>query len=447
MGFKYLKIKNPKVILTEWIPFGKNYMTEFIDRITLKEYQRKRIKYFTASEERDIRYKAVFETSDYQTTVNIIEFIPETSVKFTAEIIGNEKKDVFIYVDYLGRCIYASEITKAGDEEEIISLDNLSFVIPDLILDSSRIMSHLIAPPQRYLLETLYGEIKVYKHVTVLTETAINIDENTLVEISQVIGAVKNILEIDDGVIIFGDFGIFISNPNPEKFEKFIYYYPFIRSITGVSRDLFFKLNNIASKLEVISNNLESGIDLDDITEIRGELSRIDRELAVIEIVCGYLKEIIEFLNSSYPPNFGDFDLMILEKVEAERKLKRLVYRIAEIENILASNSSLATSLTRLLTTISEDLERKIANQLAENTKYQVAIGEAMEVLEIGIFGVYALEAAHILLLTSGKDEILHHIKIFGFPLEFWIILTVTILGIYVGKIVIEYRKKKVLRE
>jgi hypothetical protein len=447
MGFKYLKIKNPKVILTEWIPFGKNYMTEFIDRITLKEYQRKRIKYFTASEERDIRYKAVFETSDYQTTVNIIEFIPETSVKFTAEIIGNEKKDVFIYVDYLGRCIYASEITKAGDEEEIISLDNLSFVIPDLILDSSRIMSHLIAPPQRYLLETLYGEIKVYKHVTVLTETAINIDENTLVEISQVIGAVKNILEIDDGVIIFGDFGIFISNPNPEKFEKFIYYYPFIRSITGVSRDLFFKLNNIASKLEVISNNLESGIDLDDITEIRGELSRIDRELAVIEIVCGYLKEIIEFLNSSYPPNFGDFDLMILEKVEAERKLKRLIYRIAEIENILASNSSLATSLTRLLTTISEDLERKIANQLAENTKYQVALGEAMEVLEIGIFGVYALEAAHILLLTSGKDEILHHIKIFGFPLEFWIILTVTILGIYVGKIVIEYRKKKVLKE
>ena len=446
MGFKYLKIKNPKVILTEWIPFGKNYMTEFIDRITLKEYQRKRIKYFTASEERDIRYKAVFETSDYQTTVNIIEFIPETSVKFTAEIIGNEKKDVFIYVDYLGRCIYASEITKAGDEEEIISLDNLSFVIPDLILDSSRIMSHLIAPPQRYLLETLYGEIKVYKHVTVLTETAINIDENTLVEISQVIGAVKNILEIDDGVIIFGDFGIFISNPNPEKFEKFIYYYPFIRSITGVSRDLFFKLNNIASKLEVISNNLESGIDLDDITEIRGELSRIDRELAVIEIVCGYLKEIIEFLNSSYPPNFGDFDLMILEKVEAERKLKRLIYRIAEIENILASNSSLATSLTRLLTTISEDLERKIANQLAENTKYQVALGEAMEVLEIGIFGVYALEAAHILLLTSGKDEILHHIKIFGFPLEFWIILTVTILGIYVGKIVIEYRKKKVLK-
>lgn len=138
---------------------------------------------------------------------------------------------------------------------------------------------------------------------------------------------------------------------------------------------------------------------------------------------------------------------MILEKVEAERKLRRLIYRIAEIENILKSNDSLATSLTRLLTTISEDLERKIANQLAENTKYQVAIGEAMEVLEIGIFGVYALEAAHILLLTSGKDEILHHIKILGFPLEFWIILVVTILGVYVGKIVIEYRKKKVLGE
>ncbi|AIJ04957.1 hypothetical protein JH146_0106 [Methanocaldococcus bathoardescens] len=447
MGRRAVKIKNPKVILTEWIPFGKNYMTEFIDRITLKEYQRKRIKYFTASEKKDIKDRAIFETSEYQTTVNIIDFIPETSVKFTAEMRGDGKKDVFIYVDYLGRCIYASEIIKAGDEEDVISLDNLSFIIPDLILDSSRIMSHLIASPQRYLLETLYGEIKVYKHVTVLTETEVVINEDTLVEISQVIGAVKNIIEIDNGLIIFGDFGIFISNPNPEKFEKFIYYYPFIRSITGVSRDLFFKLNTIASKLEVISSTLESGVDLEDITEIRGELSRIDRELAVIEIVCGYLKEIIEFLNNAYPPNFGDFDLMILEKVEAERKLKRLNYRIAEIENILASNSSLATSLARLLTTISEDLERKIANQLAENTKYQVAIGEAMEVLEIGIFGVYALEAAHVLLLTSGKEEILQHTKIFGFPLEFWIILAVTILGVYIGKIVIEYRKKKILEE
>jgi hypothetical protein len=447
MRHRIVKIKNPKVILTEWIPFGKNYMTEFIDRITLKEYQRKRIKYFTASENRDIKDIAIFKTSEYQTTVNIIDFIPETSVKFTAEIRGNGKKDVFIYVDYLGRCIYASEIVKAEDEEGIISLDCLSFIIPDLILDSSRIMSHLIAPPQRYLLETLYGEIKVYKHVTVLTETSIEINENTLIEISQVIGAVKNIIEIDNGLIIFGDFGLFISHPNVEKFEKFIYYYPFIRSITGVSRDLFFKLNTIASKLEVISSTLESGVDLEDITEIRGELSRIDRELSVIEIVCGYLKEIIEFLNKNYPPNFGDFDLAILEKVEAERKLKRLIYRITEIENILASNSSLATSLTRLLTTISEDLERKIANQLAENTKYQVAIGEAMEVLEIGIFGVYALEAAHVLLLTSGKEELLHYTKMLGFPLDFWIMLTVTILGVAIGKMVIEYRKRKVLGE
>jgi len=447
MGFKYLKIKRPKVILTEWIPFGKNHMTEFIDRITLKEYQRKRIKYFTASENKDVKNLAIFETSNYQTTVNIIDFIPETSVKFTAEIIGERKKDVFIYVDYLGRCIYASEITKAGDEEEIISLDNLSFVIPDLILDSSRIMCHLISSPQRYLLETLYGKIKVYKHVTVLTETVVEINEHTLLEISQVIGAVKNILEVEGGLIIFGDFGIFISHKNPEKFERFVYYYPFIRSITGVSRDLFFKLNTIASKLEIISNNIASGIDLDDITKIRGDLSKIDRDLAVIEIVCGYLKEIIEFLNSSYPPNYGDFDLMILEKIDAERKLKRLIYRIAEIETILKSNDSLATSLTRLLTTISEDLERKIANQLAENTKYQVALGEAMEVLEIVIFGVYALEAIHILLSTSEKEEILKHFEILGFPLNFWIILLTTLFGIYLGKVIIERRKKKVLKE
>ncbi|WP_456371507.1 hypothetical protein [Methanocaldococcus sp.] len=447
MGYKIVKIEKPRVILTEWIPFGKNYMTEFIDRITLKEYQKKRIKYFTTSKNREVINKSIFETSEYQTTVNIIDFIPETSVKFTAEIRGEAKKDFFIYVDYLGRCIYSSEIFKAEEEENFISLDYLSFILPDLILTSSRIMSHLIAASQRYLLETLYGELKVYKHVTILTETKINITEESLPEINQVIGQVKNIINIDDSLIIFGDFGILISSPNPEKFERFICYYPFIRSITGVSRDLFYKLNSIASKLEIISRTLESGINLEEIGDIRGELSRIDRELSVIEIVCGYLKEIIELLDNNYPPNFGDFDLMLLEKVEAERKIKRLVYRIIEIENILESNEKLATSLTRLLTTISEDLERNIANQLAENTKYQVAIGEAMEILEIGIFGVYALEATHVLLITSGKEEILEHFKILGFPLNFWIMVSVIILGIYIGKVCIEYKKKKALKQ
>ncbi|WP_236610574.1 hypothetical protein [Methanocaldococcus villosus] len=91
MGYKTI------VVLTEWIPFGKNHMAEFINRITLKEFQ-KRKKYFTGTENRDIKNKAIFEIAKYKTTVSIIDFIPETSVKFTANI-GN--KDVFIYIDYL----------------------------------------------------------------------------------------------------------------------------------------------------------------------------------------------------------------------------------------------------------------------------------------------------------------------------------------------------------
>ena len=70
-----------------------------------------------------------------------------------------------------------------------------------------------------------------------------------------------------------------------------------------------------------------------------------------------------------------------------------------------------------------------------------------MELLEAGIFGVYALEAIHILMLMSGKEHELMHYKVFGFPIPFWIVLFAVVFGIYIGKKILEYRKRKVLEE
>ncbi len=426
-------LKNPKIILTEWIPFGKNYMNEFIDRITLKEYQSKRKRYFSVGKG-DIRDKGIFEVFEYKTAVNIIEFEPETYVQFTSNVL-DEDLSFFISVDYLGRVIYAVEL-------ESSSLKKLSCIIPNLILKSSHIMYPLISSSQRYLLEILYGRFKIYKHIGVISEENFNNEE--LHKLTQIIGGIKKILKLSDGDIIFGDFGIYISTKKPEKFENFLGYYSFIRSLTGVSRDLFFRLVYISSKLEYISDKLKK-MDIEEIDKIRAELSSIDKELSVIEIVLGYLEEIINIIHENYPPDFDDFTKTILELIDTDKKISRIRYRLTEIDNLLKSNSELATSLTRLLTTISEDLEREIVKQLAQNTKYQVALGEAMEVLEIGIFGIYALEATHVLIVTSGLEEYFKHFEILNLSLEFWIILISIFIGLYCGIKIIEYKKTKVL--
>jgi hypothetical protein len=449
----FVKLKNPKVVITEWIPFGKNYMTEFIDRVTLREYQKKRIKYFTEVVDNLSTIESVFKASKYYTKVNIIDFEPEAYVKFIAEVDFEkegifQKKDVFIYVDYLGRCIYASEIENAEDEEGYISLDNLAFIIPDMIIDSSKMIKSLIASSQRYILETLYGQYKVYKHVSIITETIFEINENTLAEVRQVIGNIKRIIDIGEGKLIFGEFGLLLMHPNPKKFENFISCYSFIRSIVQSSQDLFFKLNNISTRLERLSNILTGKIDMETMGKLRNELSEIDKELAVIEIVSGYLKEISSLMNEErYLLKFSGEDVELLKILNAKNKLKKLNNRITEIENAIRSNLELATSLTRLSTTLSDNLQSKISNQLAESVKHQVAIGEAMELLEAGIFGVYALEAIHILMLMSGKEHELMHYKVFGFPIPFWIVLFAVVFGIYIGKKILEYRKRKVLEE
>ncbi|WP_423792609.1 hypothetical protein ACPB8Q_07810 [Methanocaldococcus indicus] len=427
-------IKSPKIILTEWIPFGKNYLTEFIDRITLKEYQSNRKRYFSISPTKNIKNEPFFSISKHVTTVKIIDFEPENYIKLISTLVI-DNIDMFIYADYLGRCIYALEV----EESEI---KKLSFIIPNLIIKSSRVMYPLLSSSQRYLLEVLYGRLKVYKHVTVVSETEIK-DKEDILKLSQIVGSIKRVIKLSEGSIIFGDFGIYISTKTPKKFEKFIYCYTFIRSLTGVSRDLFFKLNSISSKLEIISDSIKN-LDYDNIDEIRGELSIIDKEMSVIEIVIGYLEEIIEIVEKHNNCVDDEFTNNILDLLDVDKKIKRIQYRIREIKTLLDSNEKLATSLTRLLTTISEDLERDIAKQLAENTKYQVALGEAMEVLEIGIFGIYALEAVHVL-ITASKKEIFYELYILGLPLKFWIILISIFLGLYLGKIIIESRKKAIL--
>ncbi|WP_457612338.1 hypothetical protein [Methanocaldococcus sp.] len=435
MGEQNLILEDVKIVLNEWIPFGKNYITDFIDRLTLKRYQKTR-KFFTSIEEADLINNPIFEIKGFYTTVEVIEFSPEIAIKFRTNY---ENRDVFVYADYLGRVLYSSQIVGNVDFRK------LSFIVPDLILNSSKMILNFLSPSQRFLLEGLYGKVKLYKHISILTTTIFDLNQENLGKISQIIGTIKNIIRVDDGFIIFGDYGVLIAHKTPEKFEKFIYYYPFIRSLTGVSKDLFFKINNIASKLEKIGKVLGEGIKWEVIGDIRAELSKIDREMAIIETTLGYLDEVISILKKSYPPNFDEFELNLLELLDTKRKIDRLEYRIEEIRNILKSNENLATSLTRLLTTISEDLEREIVHQLANNTKYQVALGEAMELLEIGIFGVYALEAVHILLITSGYEDKVHHIYFLGLPLDFWIILFSIILGVYVGTYLIKKRKRRIL--
>ncbi|ADG14020.1 conserved hypothetical protein [Methanocaldococcus infernus ME] len=432
MGNKDLMLENPIIILNEWIPFGKNYITDFIDRITLKRYQKTK-KYFTATDRID---EPIFKIEKFYSKVEVLQFIPDVSIQFRANY---ENVDMVIYTDYLGRVIYSSEIP------EKLSVRKLSFIIPDLILKSSKLIINFISPSQRFILEGLHGEIKIYKHISILVRNTFELSSENLSVVSQVIGTIKNIIRVDDGFIIFGDYGLLIAHKEPEKFEKFIYYYPFIRSLTGVLKDVFLKINDIASRLENIGEMLEESVDWDNVGKIRGELSEIDREMAIIETTLGYLDEVIEILLKNYPPNFDEFELNLLELLEAKRKIERLSYRLIEIKNILKSNENLATSLARLLTTISEDLEREIVSQLALNTKYQVALGEAMELLEIGIFGVYALEAVHILLITSGYEDKVHHFYFLNFPLDFWIVLFSTVFGILVGTYLIKRKKRKIL--
>ncbi len=434
----FIYVKEPEIYLTEWIPFGKNYLTEFIERIMLKKYNN--VKYFSEAID-DFKYtkNSVFKTPLRYTKIRTLDFDTEKRIKFIAETYhGN----MVVNVNYIGLIKYSFKILDSENKkDDKISFDDLSFIIPKMVINTSKIIKPLLSSSQRYLLETIYREYRIYKDILIFVKEDIELDKYRKSEVKQLVGNIKRIKEFNGSKIIFGEYGILVTNFKEKELKKVLIFYSYVRSLTRTTSDIFLKLNKISNELEVLSDELKNNMDENKIREFRIKMSGIDKILSTIEIMLGFLKEALTDLNREYLEQAFDFDFGI------SYRLKKLEDKLIEIENTLKSNLEFSTSLTRLLTTLSEDYQFEISKQLSKSVKHQVALGEAMELLEAGIFGVYFLEAVHLLLLTSNLEKELEHIILFGFPLAFWIMLLVAISGIFIGKLILEYRKKKILSE
>ena len=104
--------------------------------------------------------------------------------------------------------------------------------------------------------------------------------------------------------------------------------------------------------------------------------------------------------------------------------------RVGEISNAITSIRSLG-----------------LLRHVEVTTRQQAATAETLEYVELGVAGVYFLEAVALLLQYSGQDEQLlkHGPRLFGLALPFWIVLVAVTLGIVMLRRLLKALKKKFL--
>ena len=105
------------------------------------------------------------------------------------------------------------------------------------------------------------------------------------------------------------------------------------------------------------------------------------------------------------------------------------------------------TSLEELSKTVSEKELKNVFTALRENTAHSVAIGEALEILEAGIFGIYMIEILNIAMETTGWYDNDPADGLLLIPLALWIILIGGVGGVYGGWKMLQRIKHRTLKK
>ena len=168
-------LEEPIICLAEWIPFGPHQFEHFVDALMASWASPERPAFLTDEREEESR-ECFIELKPDKALVRVCDIIPGERASFTASIFYKEaegitqKEEIWVDVFSHGLVLYSSKITSVlydrasraslRGERSLVSLDRMSRIVADLMEDTSRLMSTLLSPYQRRILDVVYPKSK-----------------------------------------------------------------------------------------------------------------------------------------------------------------------------------------------------------------------------------------------------------------------------------------------
>jgi hypothetical protein len=448
-----------RILITEWIPFGENTIMELSRKL---EADRSTSTPSILTEVIDPEpEEMIFRTRSIPTVIQVIKSKEGEVVEFKctvsyAETNADIQEEHFgVHVDNMGRIIYGLELLEADGLRGKYSVDSVSAVLADLTHDSSRMLNTVVSKYQQRLLELIYFNEPLHRDKFFLVfaegiEPNLDVSDFApgtpyLLELQQILGHVYDATVLDEGILLFrGANGIVIVGEDSFKYERQLLNYAFLKSIENSLDNALARMWRSWDITEELKNAIFSKEGGGSLRDVNRKINELQSDVSIVNSVFSYLKNTLSSLEGIID-SLSESPLYIyLEMGERFNVLKR---RVDDAIPVAATLSREIEGLVSVANSLLDSSMARLMDAVEENTKKYVAIGEALELLEIGIFGVYIVELLHIILQYGRFEEDLINTELLGVSLALWIITSIGIGGIVLAWYLLRLTKRRVLSE
>lgn len=307
-----ITLNSVSVIVAEYIPFGANQIVQLNNKMGSTERCQGG---FISPAIDEHPTGTQIQMSPELTSVDILDYTLTNHINFEAQISfavseGTVQVETFgVSLNAEGTCFYGLQVEAVMERiKDNISLDHLSRLLVDVQQDSSAIVDAIISKYQRELMNLVFlgdAENRNKVNLVIANEITPHLTADEYMdkgeyenELKQIIGDTKAAYDISEhDTLIFGAFGLLLVGPNSRHHEPLLCAY-----LQFITIDIF--LQNFFARIWILNDDmqttnkiiLEGDKDPRALGRIRYRISKLAKDIIMLEEILGYMLEALEII-------------------------------------------------------------------------------------------------------------------------------------------------------
>jgi hypothetical protein len=363
---------NPSIVVSQWIPLGKNNITA-LNRFIGSHKKYKSPTEFGIEGSLDSLSKGSFKMDKNGVLLKPVGFDFSNYIDL---IMTDSFGDVALHLDYTG---YSRLGFKVGNSTDKLSVSSIKSHCSDLNLRLVEGFYPVLSRPQRSLLESLYGSDNIINEYYKSSGYALIIAEDftgSEEDIPQLTDWITETISYRDCKIYIGMNSTLCIGTPDENVLKILDHIAFTQTLFTITQRLFSRLNSCTRQLESSRENI-TGAKLNKLKRISTTVSDISTDFSRLEVVDSMLK------------------LSISEKKEELIGLKNhetdlvhdLLSRYKDEEDKTEDRALLLSYLKNELDGLNDDLNLRMDQLISKNGDFMNIVLLIMTILTVVGFG------------------------------------------------------------
>jgi len=427
-----LFFKDLRLSISEWVPFGQNAISTFNDSIDSLKGVKSSLLTGTVDEEPD---SSNFKIEPRFTRVFLEDFDRYNWIKFKAFVEYPEEveqiEEIATHVDKAGFVNYGLVLEEVEGKTSQFSLDVTSYILADLIEDTSVMIEALLTQFQRRALRSVYGKTPLRpKFIVAMTSSLMpeqpqamdyhdrEAQEN---EINQIVGVAYDFFDLPPTEkVIVGTKGMLFITSRPDHFSSLINFYSFVRSLQMFQSIFFSRLRQMWDVVKDIRKNILHLTREEDLANMEQELSELSSNIVLIEELAAVMAVSTLDMKSMWAANSPGLDMdnkRLAERLDIDREIVVVGDKIQDMSGVANGLVDEIGGLRDMVQTLAEKRMREVSKLMADNVQQgaeaQLAMaagvkasrysGAALKILSAISAGFLGMKISD--LLMKGLDE------------------------------------------